>query len=173
MSDLYWTALNAGNGDKHEKKEIIRKFNPLIKMYTKKLAYDGAETDMIIDLLEIIDKYPFHRDEISESNFLAYVAVSMKNKYIKLSKKHGEILNNEVELTEGVYKDTSINSDPENATIFKLLLEELTVHQRKVIEDLYLNGYSEKELAAKYNVSHQAINKIKWKALQKLKELIS
>ncbi|AWI03546.1 hypothetical protein [Clostridium drakei] len=46
------------NGNKDSTLEIIIRFMPLIKSYSKKLKYDGSDTDLIIRLIEVINKFP-------------------------------------------------------------------------------------------------------------------
>lgn len=44
----------ANNGDKNALLEIIFRFNYTIKKFSRELKYDGAESDLIISLIEII-----------------------------------------------------------------------------------------------------------------------
>lgn len=172
MSDLYLLAQSARDGNKDAKEKIIWRFIPLIKKYSRKLNYDGAESDLIIALLEIINNFPFYKKSNNEKEFIAYITVSIKNEYIKLSKKYCKILNFEVELKEDIYKDPLMDIDPENMVLLNMLLEELPENQQKILKELFINGFSENDLAEKLRVTHQAVNKTKRKAINNLKRLI-
>ncbi len=46
----------AANGNQQSKKFILQKFEPLISKYSRELEYEEANTDLIIAMLESIEK---------------------------------------------------------------------------------------------------------------------
>jgi RNA polymerase sigma factor (sigma-70 family) len=147
---------------------IIVKFTPLINKYCRKLNYDGAETDLIITLIETI-KYIQKNDIISsEKQIVGYIATSIKNKYIQLSKKHGNIIKTELPLDFD--KNHTLHVDIYDNILIYELLDNLTVLQREVITKKFIKDMSDVEIAKSLNISRQAVNKIKCRALKKLKD---
>lgn len=171
MENLYSLVQGSKDGNKEAKEEFIGRFMPLIKKYTRKLQYDGAESDLIIALLEIINNFPLHKIN-NERELIAYISASMKNEYIKLSKKLCKILNFEVELKEDIYKNKAINFDFENIVLLNIMLKKLPQKQQNILKELFINGYSENDLAVKLKITHQAVNKTKRKAINNMRRLI-
>ena len=151
--------------------EIINKFMPLIKKYSRKLVYDGAESDLIIAIIKLIQSYPNYNKISSEGEIIAYVNTSIIHEYIKLSKKSQKIASFEMPLNDDIYSiatDTNI----ENMLYVNELLDRLPASQSILLKHLFVDEYSEVNLAKKLNISRQAVNKNKRKALNNLKKYI-
>lgn len=88
---FYELTLNSKSGNKDSLLELIERFYPLIKKYSRKLRYDGAETDLIISFIEIIKSIPIINCIMKEEQIIGYISKSIKNKYIQLSKRYGNI----------------------------------------------------------------------------------
>lgn len=142
----------------------IKKFEPIIKKYSRKLNYDGAETDLIITLMKILNKLPNNKNE---KIITSYIAKSIKNEYIKLSKKNQLITQNEIFFEIEPVGDS--NLDMETIIDIKNALKILTTNQRRVIKLKMYYGYSDAEIAAKLNITRQAVNKTKKAALKKIR----
>ncbi|SHH41981.1 sigma-70 family RNA polymerase sigma factor [Tepidibacter thalassicus] len=172
---LYEIIAEAQNGNKESMMLIINKFNLLIKKYSKKLNYDGAYSDLIINLIEIIKNIPIYENKNikREECIIKYISSSLKYKYIKLSKKYKNIYVSEIELNE---KITVSKNQTENTIEIKFLLNEfldkLSNRQRYILQKIYIYGYTESEIAKKLQISRQAVNKTKKKALKKLQNSI-
>jgi RNA polymerase sigma factor (sigma-70 family) len=153
---------------------LIEKFSHTIKSFAYKLNYDGADTDLIIFLLELcqtIDLCVF--DKINEGILVKYIYSSIKHEYIKLSKQNkkyklneqlygvdpSEIANNYEAMENVLYSDRFVNE----------LINILTLKEQQVITYIFLLGYSNVEVARVMSISKQAIGKTKKRALQKLK----
>lgn len=144
--------------------ETFKKFRPLIKKYTRKLNYDGAETDLVIALIQVLDKMPLLKEEYLING---YIIKSLWNEYIRLSKK-SEFVKTEVPLQLDFFGkqsniDLDIKIDIQNA------LKNLSIKQKKVIEQVFYLEYSEAEIARYQKITRQAISKTKRKALNRLR----
>lgn len=153
--------------------EIITIFTPLIKKYSRKLLYDGAESDLIILILKLIRYYPIPEEEvdIEDKDIIAYIHTSVKHEYIRLSKKYYAIVNMETELNEKVYYIPQYDN-VENVLIVNELLDKLPYIQKTILKELFFMGYTQTDLAKKLNISRKAVNKNKFKALNKLKDYL-
>lgn len=161
LKELVSSATNDGNSDAVAK--IIEKFEPSIKKYANILDYYGAESDLIIGLIESIYKLkPERIASFEEAQVISYIAKIIRNKSIDLNrayiKKPEEILLNE-------YAEVKCDNIELEATA-KSLLELLNEKQRFVIIMRYYYGYSDKEIGIMLGISRQAVNKIHRKALE-------
>ncbi|WPC42333.1 sigma-70 family RNA polymerase sigma factor [Clostridium sp. JS66] len=161
------------NGDKNSILEIIIKFTPLIKKYSRKLKYDGSDTDLIIQLIETINKFPLFKKPYleNESYIVSYIHNSIKHEYIHLSKKYQRLYNMEATLNLEILKDATINytSAIEDKIILAKLLDKLSKTQKKIIMGIFLKDYSVTQLGQKFGISRQSVNKTKNIALKKLR----
>ncbi|AWI03551.1 sigma-70 family RNA polymerase sigma factor [Clostridium drakei] len=161
------------NGDKNSILQIIIKFTPLIKKYSRKLKYDGSDTDLIIRLIETINKFPLFKKTYieNESYIVSYIHNSIKHEYIHLSIKHEKLCNMETTLNLEISKDTTINytSSIEDKVILTKLLDKLSKTQKKIIIGIFFKDYSVIQLGQKLGISRQSVNKTKNIALKKLR----
>ena len=99
-NDLYKLVKESQAGNKQSLLEIINTFSPLIKKHSRNLNYDGAETDLVITLIEVIKSLPITIDNYikEDEQIIGYISISMKNKYIQLSIKNCKKSNLEMSL---------------------------------------------------------------------------
>lgn len=154
---------------------LLEIFRPLIKKYSRKLNYDGAESDLIIYFIELIIKIPLSSSMNTDKYILSYINISIKNHYIKLSKNHYKELNKEIELNIEMISDPDIsaNRSPythiENKLLLNMALSILTYNQRKIIIDKFFYEKSDVQISGELNISRQAVNKTKNKALNNMR----
>jgi RNA polymerase sigma factor (sigma-70 family) len=55
-----------------------------------------------------------------------------------------------------------------NKVIFKDMLEVLSYREREIIDLYYWKGLKEREIADKFGVTHQMINRVKLRAIKKM-----
>lgn len=170
---LYEMVMNARTGDKEALQNLVERFQPLIKKYKRKLNYDGADTDLIICFIETIHKIPIYRDNhiINEECIVGYINKSIKNKYIYFSKKYSKVYRVEVELNLDIAGDDA-NSKVEDNVSIEELLDKLSERQRRVIEGIFFKNTTEVEISRQLNISRQAVNRTKNRALKCLKEYL-
>ena len=157
-------------GDKEALLKIITKFQPSIKKFSAFLNYYGAETDLVIGLIESTQKLQLSKlNFISEAVLVQYVYNCIRNNYIQLSKKHKLQFNN-LEY-EAQYVTLSYCHNLEDKLYLEAILNILTEIQRKVLLYYYVYDISDIEIAIKFNISRQAVNKTRRKALEHLRKL--
>lgn len=173
MEKLYNLLVNSKNGNKNSTLDIIEKFNPLLNKYSRKLNYDGSYTDLIICLLETLKTIPIeHNTKLrDDSSIVAYLHVSIKHKYISLSKKNCNIISNETELNTDILGENSYSYIDEKLFISEII-DKLCDVQKHIIKSIYINTLSESMLAKQMNISRQAINRTKNRALKNLKKAL-
>lgn len=146
---------------------IIEKFDPILNKYARQLEYDCAKTDLIIFLIELIRKSTIEvMARYEEGQLVNFFVRALRNKrvdlYRKNSQKFTEIHTEEILAIEDNFNfvlDISLQQ----------CIAELTEQQRKVILGKYIDGYSDKEIANQMNISRQAVNRLKTRALESLK----
>ncbi len=153
---LYDLLTGVANNEENAMLQIIYRFMPLIKMYSRKLAYDGAESDLIINIIKITKLYLIYNyiNLEEEGKIVSYIVTSTKHEYIRLSKKFANILKTEVSLDENT-STLELNDNHEEYIFVKELLDKLPNSQRDILKKIFVYGYSEKDLAIKLNISRQ------------------
>jgi RNA polymerase sigma factor (sigma-70 family) len=172
MCNLSVLYKEASKGNKDSMVKIIKKFNPLIKKYSNKLIYDGADTDLIICLIETIQDN--HVDFNADKYVVGYISSTIYHKYINLSKKNMSIVNNETELNDYVisnYKLDQYEDIVNNYIFISNLLDKLPHNQKQIIKKIFFNDLAVVELAKQLNISRQSVNRTKNRALKNLRKL--
>lgn len=185
MNELYENIVLCQNGNKDAMEYVINKFEGLInssKMSFPKNIYfnsqdiDDNKQDLIVSLLTIINRIPIENPGFKNEGCLVnYVYKSILNskrnmfinKNIKRSFIENKYLSSVVELKDEYYiKDIESNIEIDD------LLNCLTDKEKMIIKSEFINCKSDVEIGRILGVSRQAINKIKNRALKKLKDNI-
>lgn len=148
---------------------IYDAFKKLILFYSAKLGDEDALCELNLFFIELLysldlDKFPCDfSDGLSR-----YIAVGLKNKYLKISKLNQK------------YKFVSLNLFDESAYYDEYYTNELleaikllSPKQGAVIILKYIYGYSDFEISVNLNISRQAVNRLKNRALSVLKSELS
>lgn len=167
--ELFDLVLMSKDGDKKAILEIVEKFDPIINKYTRILNYDeDVKEELILSLIEIMKKIPIEKRR-EEKYIVSYIATSLKNKYIHISKRRNNIAYKECgEIQFNLIKDENFNID--DKLILNSMLESLTPMERKVIENKYVDGLRDIDIANLNYISRQAVNQNKNRALNKLRK---
>ena len=146
---------------------FIKKFQLLIKKFARQLNYDCAETDLIIYLLEFIKKMDIEKmSRLSEGEIVNYIIKLLRNKKIDIYRKNCLALE-EIHTEEDCYVENKL--EIEDQMDLNQLINTLPDKHRIVIVSKYIYGYSDAEIGTSLGISRQAVNKLKNKALEKLK----
>lgn len=156
-------------GDNNSLLEIIEIFNPLISKYSRLLDKEDTRQDLIIHLIKVLNNIPIDNKRLLKNKeIIGYIAKSIRNEYIKISKKRDKIKLNEMELNldiEVSYEDCKMEF--EMLDMFKIL----TKKEAYIMKLLYVYYLSVSEVADYMKISRQAVNQSKNRALKKIKEL--
>lgn len=149
--------------------DIIEIFNPLINKYSRLLDGEDTKQDLAIHLISVLNKVKLHNKDLCKDKVMvAYIAKSIRNEYIRLSKKNRKIILNESELNldiEIAYE--GFESEFEMLDTFKVLTEK----ESYIMKLLYVYYLSVNEVADFMKISRQAVNQSKNRALKKLKDI--
>lgn len=157
------------NGDSDSLMEIIDLFNPILIKYSILLDGEDTKQDLIIHLIKVLNTAKFYDENLCEDKLIfSYILKSIRHEYIRLSKNKSKILINEMELNldiEVAYD--GFENEFELMDMFKILSEK----EVYIIKLIYIYYLSVSEVADYMNISRQAVNQAKNRALKKIKKL--
>lgn len=155
---------------------LCKKFNPLLKKYSRLLLYDEAYEDLLYCFILCIYKIPINEESFINNNatILSYIKVTIKNQYIFLSKKHTKSMRYTCSY-DSLLIEFSDNNDSHNQIQDKLYLFELKRYlnnnEINLVNLKFILQYSDSEIAEVYHISRQAVNKRLCKLKIKIKDL--
>ncbi|WP_133016976.1 sigma factor-like helix-turn-helix DNA-binding protein [Clostridium cuniculi] len=147
---------------------ILDIFENIINKYSRKL--NGADTrqDLYVFLINLINNIDTKLIiNYEDKQILLYFSKSLKNEYIRLSKKNAKKSKNEIYMNnELLYDCNKIESNIEILDSIRIL----TIYEKEIIRLIFFDGYKVSDIAKKTGKSRQAINQVKNRALKKLKK---
>lgn len=159
--DLAKVLEKVNKGDDLAFEELLQVFGSLIAHYKRKLKYDDAEQDLILYLIELIKNLELKKFVGNPDYLQRYIAASLGNQYIYLSKRKSKIMIESYELYEN-YNYFQIEED-ENIDL-KAALKKLSKKQQTAIVLRYKFGFTDAEIGDKLKISRQAVNKLESRA---------
>ena len=145
---------------------MVAMFLPLIKKCAKQLNYDGAESYLIIGLIEFIAGLDSAKvDPYSEGELVNYIAKAVKNKKIALHRRHA-LLVRETAIVD--WDNLCVDCGFENKVLIQDSFAELTKKQRDAVIAKFFFGYSDIEIAKALKISRQAVCRLIKRALKAL-----
>ncbi len=155
----------------HEEKLgiLIEDFTPLIKKYSFRMNYEDAFADLRLEFIEIIfgiDAKKFANYE--EPQILSYIKISVRNAYIKLSKKKCEYENSTFFVEDVRDEIEKSHYDDYENVFLEDIKKYLTANEFDVIYKHFFCGLTINNIALLKGVSRQAVNQVKARAVKKL-----
>ena len=139
-----------------------QQFSKLIKFYSRKAKEPNIEAELWAFLWCLKQRKP---PPINDK----YIAVCIRNEYIKLSKFYDSLKNYQINysIKDNEFRNYEIFIDLKNA------LKVLTDKEKNcfILKDFY--GFSIYEIASFYNITPQAVSKNRNRAIKKLRNLLS
>lgn len=154
--------------DKASFTALNSEFERLIYYYAARLGgedYLAELQSFFIETLYTIDTKRFKSDETD--TLKRYIAVALRNKYIALSAEKQEQEKTELGKTDEIYTYT-VSFD--ERIMIKDMLGLLSSRQRQIITYKYIYGYSDIEISRFLNISRQAVNRLKTRAIRTIRE---
>ena len=149
---------------------IYAEFEKLIDFYSAHIGNEDASSELtlfFIELIYSIDLSHFKAD--CSFGIKKYIAVCIRNQYIALSRKADKLARYACPLYENCVFASEMYDE-------KIALEQifafLTEKQKMVLVYRYKYGYSDCEIAQKMKIRRQAVNRLKNRAFQILREKI-
>lgn len=168
--------LEAQNGSNDATLLLVHKFNPLLKKYAKKLGYEDAYSDLLVDFLSLIKKMKVHRmHNRSDGGIVLYISKSVHTNYLKKSREIYKYINrirllSALNKEEQYYVETLLSSSDNHDRLQIVSLKQiLNKHELYIINHLFYEGFSSTDIAHQLGISRQAVNQSKLRALKKLK----
>ena len=168
-NNMFKKLIEYREGNNNSLLEIIEIFNPLISKYSRLLDKEDTRQDLIIHLIKVLTNIPIENKRVLKNKeIIGYIAKSIRNEYIKLSKKRDKIRLNEMELSLDIeISHEDCKTEFEILDMFKFL----TKKEAYIMKLLYVYYLSVSEVADYMKISRQAVNQSKNRALKKIKEL--
>ena len=146
---------------------IYNEFKGLIIHYGRKLGFDDAVEELnlfFIELLYGLDLSDFSNND--DCGIQKYIAISLRNRYISLSK-----LNQKYKYTfDNLYENTSECSQGfEDSLFVQEALSHLPERQRMILVYKYIYMYSDYEIACLLDITRQAVNRLKNRGLKSIR----
>jgi RNA polymerase sigma factor (sigma-70 family) len=148
--------------------------------------YADCKQDLLLFLFELITNIDVSKFPADSSNGLnRYISVCLRNKYIELQNKNRNEYNYcfltkeetvEKRIIEKSYMQSDFQINIEFEISKNLEMEEalnlLSPKQKNVIIFKYLYGFNDVEIGEMFNISRMAVNKLKNRAFETLKNNI-
>ena len=167
---------SAQKDDEHAMWQLINRFDKLFQKYGRKLRYEDAKNDLIVDFIELIKTFDF--EKINNTSDGAIVNFLVKSTY-RFYLKHLEIFMNksnmEVPLCDLDSSQVQILERrlamQDSLSVSELFPKNvLTLKEQKILIAIYQEGRSVSDVAAFLHVSRQNINQIKKRAESKIRK---
>lgn len=175
-AEIHKQILAYQGGDANAALELVEKFRPLIKRYAFFLHREDSFEDLQCFLLSMLKTWDMSRlSSTDDATIIRYIANSVKNEYMALSKQKGK------ERGTSYLEDTTVPQvieyeqrtstwDQYNQLTLQDLHKVLNQYEFAIIYAIYFEQQSVAEVAQQKHKTRQAINQTKIKALQKLKK---
>ena len=135
--------------------------------YGSKSGEDDTVQELNIFLIELLYDINLSLfDDNSLNGIQKYIAVSIRNKYLKIAQE-----NSKYSLTCGELYESEIKCSLSDEKLFiDEILKTLSAKQRLIIIYRYVYNYTDAEIAIMLGISRQAVNRLKNRALLVLKD---
>ena len=165
----------AQENDKEAMQELIRRFHPLFRKYANKLEYEDAYEDIILWFIELVKSGKL--SALQEEVIASYIQVSVCNYF---SKKIEKIIHSKKEIIMSALSEEYCyileikmsGEDPENFFLEMAIDEVLNEGEYRILQLVFIYGYSSAEIAGMSGRSRQAVNQQKKRALKKIKDIL-
>ena len=164
--DLLNIIIDAKNKDIESINKLLLIFKNIINKYSRQLDGEDTKQDLSLFLIKLINNIDIDSaSKYNDKQLLSYISKSLKNEYIKLSKKKSKIY------TFECLDDNHINNKSINLYSNIEILDYLTDYEKWIVQKIFFSGYTVNELSKTLNKSRQSINQVKKRALNKLSKL--
>lgn len=178
MDTLYAKIELAQNGNEPAMLELIQQFTPLLKKYAYLLQTEDAFEDLRVDFIELIKELNLNSlRSHSDGVLVTYISNSIRSKYIlhsKLKQMEKQTLY-WADLEESIQRKFEPHNSlftSEEEFVHTLPKDLLAENEYTILTMIYLYGYTAAEIARKNNITRQAVNQVKWRALKKLQQVM-
>jgi len=154
--------------------EVVKSFQSQIQKYERRMGKDGEDIrqNLTLFLLELIQKpYMDEKKFPNDITAISYISRGLKHEFFHLCEKTNKYPSYEVELDQEIC--IADYTDTEQEAIRKSMVESVwqyvTPKEASVLYDIYYRELSIYEVSQKEDVSIQAVNQTKKRALEKIR----
>ena len=175
-AEIHKQILAYQGGDSNAALKLVEKFRPLIKRYAFFLHREDGFEDLQCFLLSMLKTWDMSRlSSTDDATIIRYIANSVKNEYIALSKnrakERGTSYLEDATVQQVIeYEQKTSTWDQYSQLTLQDLHKVLNEYEFAILYALYFEQRSVAEVAQQKHKTRQAINQTKIKALQKIKE---
>lgn len=173
---LYQSIQQAQAGNQKAMLYLLKKFDPLLRKYSRQLRVEDSYQIMQLKFLELIQQINLNclRNHL-DTVMIRYISTTLHHTYIQLSKANEQIENHEYRFAdmseEQQYhlQSSCASIDSYEELLRTDLINILSKQELQILLLIYINGYSAADIARHFNTTRQNINQTKLRALRKLR----
>lgn len=171
--EIYLLILKYQQGNKDAGYELIKKFSPLLKKYSRNfIDSDNANSELVFIFLKLIKFLPINKfTDLDDKYLIKYISVSIRRSYFALLYKENKYSSKNL-LVEPLKDFNTFIQNDESNLIFNDISKYLTSKEAIVINRLYKDGLKEVEIAFELHTSRQNIYMTKKKSFKKVKKYL-
>lgn len=161
-------------GDKESTMKLVERFSPLLRKYARKVDAEDSFEELQCRFLELIADIDIHKLNCrTDSVIIKYINQTMFHQYIAISKKSKTPLcayiDDLSDYNPFEYDLRLSEVDDYRSLLLIDMQNALTSVEYRTLFSLYILQYSVSETSKNLNISRQAVNQTKHRALKKLK----
>lgn len=147
---------------------LFGEFEGLIRYYSQRLEGEDDFQELSVNFLEMLYKINISAFKADKSDTLQrYIAVSIRNRYINISKRNSLRKIKTTPLSEEYF---FVKEDLCMGQILKDALSTLPPKQRRIITYKYIYNFSDTQIAEYFGTTPQAVGQLKGRALKNLRD---
>lgn len=156
---------------------LLEKYSKLLHKYARLLQYEDAYEDLRVFFLSLLYKIKTSPIlEKSEGEIVNYIAFSIKNQSIAISKArkaHKELCFSELSEEQMItIEEIASTVEMDSISDFFPADNSLSAPEKDILVKLFIDGYSVAEISKMYNISRQAVNQTKLRAIRKIRQTL-
>jgi len=156
---------------------LLEMFDKLLKKYARLLGTEDAYEELRLFFFELLDR--LKRKKLcsnSDGYAVSYISKSVKNQYIALSKARNsrrEDTFSDLSEEQMIYvEQTAATDDRVDISVYFPRDNNLSDREKTILQLFFVDDYSIEEIAKQLNISRQAVNQAKNRALNKIRKAL-
>lgn len=157
--------------------QLLEMFDKLLRKYARLLGTEDAYEELRLFFFELLEKLKRKRlCSDSDGYAVSYISKSVKNQYIALSKarnsRREDTLSDMSEKQMAFVEQIAATDDSVDISSFFPSENKLSERERIILQQFFVNEYSIEEISQQLNISRQAVNQAKNRALNKIRRAL-
>lgn len=158
--------------------QLLEMFDKLLKKYARLLGTEDAYEELRLFFFELLDRLKCKNlCGNSDGYAVSYISKSVKNQYIALSKARNsrkEDTFSDMSEEQMVYvEQIAATDDRVDISSYFPSGNKLSEREKLILQQFFVDDYSIEEIAQRLNISRQAVNQAKKRALNKIREALN